>query len=441
MILVDKIVQIWKLKDLRNKILYTVLLLVIFRILAHVPMPGVNLDELRQFFSKNQIFGLLNLFSGGAMRNFSLVMMGVGPYITSSIIFQLLQMIVPQLEALSKEGEYGKKKINYYTRIATVPLAIMQSYAMVFLLKSQGVIGQWSIMTLVTTLIALTAGTVLLMWLGELISENGIGNGISLIITLGILGGLPAGLRNTLAILNPGSVENPAALLDPSQWDAGGLIKIIIFLVLAVLVIAAIVFVNEGERQIPVTYARRVRGMRSYGGVDTFLPLKVLMAGVIPIIFAMSMMIFPGVIGKFFELAKSAWLSSAAKFVVNLFQNNTFYSAAYFVLVILFTYFYTSVVFHPDKVSENLQKQGGFIPGVRPGQETAHYLKLILNRITLIGAVFLGLIAILPFIVQSITNISTLALGGTGLLIIVSVLLETTRQIKAQLVMRTYDQY
>lgn len=441
MILIDKITQIWKLKDLRNKILYTLLLLVIFRILAHVPMPGVDLEELRQFFSKNQVFGLLNLFSGGAMRNFSLVMMGVGPYITSSIIFQLLQMIVPQLEALSKEGEYGRKKINSYTRIATVPLAIMQSYAMIILLKNQGVIGEWSIMTLITTIIALTAGTLLLMWLGELISENGIGNGISLIITLGILGGLPAGLRNTLAILNPGAVENPMAIFDPSQWDAGGLIKIIIFLILAVLVIAAIVFVNEGERQIPVTYARRVRGMRSYGGVDTFLPLKVLMAGVIPIIFAMSMMIFPGVIGKFFELAKSTWLSSSAKFVVNLFQDNTFYSIAYFVLVVLFTYFYTSVVFHPDRVAENLQKQGGFIPGVRPGQETARYLKIVLNRITFIGAFFLGLIAILPFIVQSMTNITTLALGGTGLLIVVSVILETTRQIKAQLVMRTYDQY
>jgi preprotein translocase subunit SecY len=439
--IIDKITQIWKLKDLRNKILYTLLVLVIFRILAHVPMPGVNLEELRQFFSKNQIFGLLNLFSGGAMSNFSLIMMGVGPYITSSIIFQLLQMIVPQLEALSKEGEYGRKKINSYTRIATVPLAIMQSYAMVILLKNQGVVGDLPVMTLVTTLIALTGGTILLMWLGELISENGVGNGISLIITLGILGGLPSGLRNTLAILNPAAVENPMAILDPSQWDGGGLIKIIIFLILAILVIAAIVFVNEGQRQIPVTYARRVRGMRSYGGVDTFLPLKVLMAGVIPIIFAMSMMIFPGVIGKFFELAKSTWLSSSAKFVVNLFQNNTFYSIAYFVLVVLFTYFYTSVIFHPEQVAENLQKQGGFIPGVRPGKETAHYLKTILNRITFIGAVFLGLIAILPFIVQNITNINTIALGGTGLLIVVSVILETTRQIKAQLVMRTYDQY
>lgn len=422
--MIDQVIKIWSLKDLRNRLLVVFGLLVLFRILAQIPMPGVDLTELRNFFSRNQIFGLLNLFSGGAMENFSIVMMGVGPYITSSIIFQLLIMIVPQLEALSKEGEYGRQKINYYTRLATVPLAFFQSYAMIILLHNQGVIGQWPLINLVTNLFALTAGTILLMWIGELISENGIGNGISLIITLGILGGVPSALRNTLAVL-----------------DTSRIISLVVFLILAILATAAIVFFNEGERRIPVTYARRVRGMRSYGGVDTHLPLRILMAGVIPIIFALSMMIFPGVIARFFELARSQWLAAGAKFVAHLFQNDLFYGICYFILVVLFTFFYTSVIFHPDQVAENLQKQGGFVPGLRPGRETAEHLKFVLSRVTLVGAVFLGLIAVLPFIVQAVTNIGTIVLGGTGILIVVSVVLETIRQIKAQLVMRTYDNY
>lgn len=422
--MIEQIVKIWNLKDLRNRILYVLGLLILFRILAHIPMPGVDLTELREFFARNQIFGMLNLFSGGAMRNFSLVMMGVGPYITSSIIFQLLGMIVPQLEALQKEGEYGRQKINQYTRLATVPLAFMQSYAMIYLLHSQNLIGEWSTLTMITNLFSLSAGTILLMWLGELISENGIGNGISLIITLGIIGGVPAALRNTFAVL-----------------DAGKIISILGFVVIAILATAAIVCFNEAERQIPVTYARRIRGTKSTGGVETNLPIRVLMAGVIPIIFALSMMIFPGVIAKFFELARSAWLANFAKDVANLFQNNTFYSIAYFFLVIFFTFFYTSIVFKPEQVAENLQKQGGFIPGVRPGTETSSYLKYILQRITLVGAVFLGLVAVLPYMVQAVTNVGTLVLGGTGILIVISVVLETMRQVKAQLVMRTYDNY
>lgn len=421
----DSLKRIYHLKDLRRKIIYAVLLLAIFRLLAHIPLPDVDLLKLKSFFANNQAFGMLNLFTGGAMENFSLVMMGVGPYITSSIIFQLLIVIVPSLEALSKEGEYGRNRINYYTRIATVPLAIIQSYAMIFILKNQGVVGSLEPFQLTTMIICLTAGTVLLMWLGELISENGIGNGISLIISLGIIAGLPTSLAQTIAAASADKV-----------------IGIIIFLVIAALVTAAIVFINQGERQIPVTYARMVRGMKSYGAVDTHLPLRVAIAGVIPIIFALSMMIFPSVIAKFFMEAKSAWLAHAANWVYNNFQTqNASYGIIYFILVILFTFFYTSVIFKPDQVAENLQKRGGFIPGLRPGKETSEYISGALNKITLVGAIFLGLIAVLPFIVQSITHISTLILGGTGILIVVSVVLDTMRQIRAQIIMRQYDRY
>jgi len=420
----DTLKKIYTHRDLRNKILFVLGILILFRILAHIPVPGIDISELRSFFERNQLFGLLNLFSGGAMRNFSIVMMGVGPYITSSIIFQLLAMIIPSLEALQKEGEYGRQKINQYTRLATVPLAIMQAYAMIVLLKSQGVIGGWSVYQLITMLITMTAGTILLMWLGELISEKGIGNGISLIITLGIIGGIPTSIQQTLVVM-----------------DTTKLIGMIIFGIIAILVTAMIVFVNEGERQIPVTYARRVRGNKTYGGVESFLPIKVNIGGVIPIIFALSMMIFPGLIAKFFEQAKSVEIANIAKTFAGLFQNNLFYGIIYFILVVGFTYFYASVVFKPDQVSENLQRQGGFVPGLRPGKETADYLGKVLYRVTFIGAMFLGFIAVLPFVVQSLTNVQTLVLGGTGLLIVVSVVIDTIRQINAQLVMRTYDQY
>ena len=417
--------KIYNHHDLRNKILFVIGILIIFRFLAHVPVPGIDVQALRSFFEKNQLFGMLNLFSGGAMRNFSIVMMGVGPYITSSIIFQLLAMIVPSLEALQKEGEYGRQKINQYTRLATVPLAFMQSYAMIILLKNQGITGNWSPFELITALITMTAGTILLMWLGELISEKGIGNGISLIICLGIIGGVPTSIQQTLA-----------------TFDTTKIIGTIIFGIIALVIVALIVMINEGERQIPVTYARRIRGHKTYGGVETHLPIKVNVGGVIPIIFALSMMIVPGIAAKFFEQAKSETLSHIAKTVANIFSQHTFwYGLIYFVMVVFFTFFYASVVFKPDQISENLQKQGGFVPGLRPGKETSDYLGKVLYRITFIGAIFLGFIAVLPYIVQSITNIQTLVLGGTGLLIIVSVIIETMRQIKSQLVMRTYDQF
>lgn len=420
--------QIFIFKDLRKKILYTIALLVFTRILAHIPLPGVDLEGIKKFFDQSQLFGFLNMFTGGTMENFSIILMGVGPYITSSIVFQLLAMIVPSLEALSKEGDWGRQRINHYTRITTVPLALIQSYAMITLLRSQGLIGEWDIMTLITILISVTAGTILLMWLGELISENGIGNGVSLIISLGIISGVPSKVASTLGLIFAGSVI-----------DYGKLFWLLIFLVISVLAVALIVWITEGERRIPVTYARRGQG--GYRGVDTHLPLRVNAAGVIPIIFAISMMVFPGTIAKFFEGARSKWLADAALWVSRLFENNVFYSIVYFILVFLFTFFYTSVIFHPNEVAENLQKNGGFVPGLRPGRETAEYLSRTISRITFVSALFLGVIAVLPFIIQSITKLQTLVLGGTSILIMVSVVIETVRQIQAQLVTHRYEEY
>lgn len=422
----EQLSKIFKLPDLRRKIIITVLLLIGFRFLANIPMPGVDTEQLKSFFDNNQFFGLMNMFTGGAMRNFSIAMMGVGPYITSSIIFQLLVMIVPSLESLSKEGDSGRQKINYYTRIVTVPLAVIQAFGMIAILKNQGAISGFHGFELITMLVALTGGTILLMWLGELISESGIGNGISLIITLGIIASIPTSLLQTF--------------YGKDFSDISQVINMTIFVLLAILITGIIVWFNYSERQIPITYARRIRGM-ARGGVDTYLPLRVTMAGVIPIIFALSIMIIPGVIAKFFEQARSVSLANFAQWIANIFNNQTFYGAAYFVMVILFTFFYTSVIFKPNQVAENLQKRSGFIPGLRPGSETANYLSTVVGRITLIGATFLGIIAVLPFVVPKITDISTMVLGGTGILIVVSVILDTIRQIKAQVIMRNYDHY
>lgn len=419
--------KIFSHRDLRNRILVAILLLIAFRLIAHIPIPGVNYERLENFFDRNQAFGLLNLFTGGAMRNLSVAMMGVGPYITSSIIFQLLIMIVPQLEALSKEGEYGRQKINYYTRITTVPLAFMQSFAMIALLKNQGVLGSWTGLELSTILLSLTAGTILLMWLGELISEKGIGNGISLIITLGIVASLPTQVAQTI--------------VGKDFANSGEIINLALFVALAVLITALIVWFSIAERQVPITYTRNIRGLRSLGGVDTHLPIRVTMAGVIPIIFALSMMIFPTIIAKFFQNARSIELVNFSKWIENILNDQTIYAIIYFVLVMLFTFFYTSVIFKPDQVAENLQKRGGFIPGLRPGRETSEYLGQISSRITILGAVFLAFVAVLPYIIPRITDVTTLALGGTGILIVVSVILDTYRQIKAQIIMRNYDNY
>lgn len=422
--------KIFQFPDLRNRILLTLGILLVVRILAFIPMPGVNLAQLETFFRQNQIFGLLNVFSGGTMENFSIILMGVSPYITSSIIMQLLTIVIPSLEALQKEGEYGKQKINQYTRYLTVPLAFIQVFGMLSILRSQGVVTTFDPITLITIILTTTAGSLLLMWLGEIITENGLGNGVSLIITIGIIAGLPTNFRNTLALVSSGGT-----------LDTATIIGIVAFVAIFIGSIALIVFMNEGERKIPVAYARRVRGGASYGSVQTHLPLKVNTAGVIPIIFALSILLFPGVIARFLASAHTPWIANAANAVARFIENQTYYSILYFILVVAFTYFYTFIVFQPQQIAENLQKQGGFIPGVRPGNETSSYVTNVLSRITLTGSLFLGLIALLPFLIENLTNIDALAISGTSILIMVSVVLETMRQLQAQLLTRTYDQY
>lgn len=420
----DKITQVWKIKDIRKNILFVLGLLVVFRLLAHIPVPGVNLDNLRYLFESNQILGLMNLFSGGAMENFSVVMLGVGPYITASIIFQLLAMIVPKLEEMQKEGESGQQKINMYTRWLTVPLAFFQSYAMIRLLSNTArpILSDLDAFRLVAIMLTITAGTMFLMWLGELITEKKVGNGVSLIIFAGIVSGFPTAIRNVLINYNPSDFYT-----------------IILFVAVAVATVVGVVFISEGQRKIPVNYAKQVRGNKVFGGSASHLPLRVNMAGVIPIIFAVSLMLFPSMIAQFFVNAKTTWVASLATGTINLLQNQIIYGVAYFLLVFGFTYFYTAVIFHPQKIAENLQRQGGFIPGIRPGKETESYLNSTVNRINLVGALFLGTIAVLPLILSGSLGMKSLSIGGTSLLIVVSVAIETAKQIESQLTMHEYD--
>ncbi|MDO8265257.1 MAG: preprotein translocase subunit SecY [Candidatus Parcubacteria bacterium] len=422
----DPVIQIFKIKDLRNKIIFVLAVFVVFRIMANIPVPGIDAANLKAFLNQFKIFGLLNMFTGGALDKFSIVMLGMGPYITSTIILQLLTMIFPQLEQLYKEeGEMGRQKFNQYGRILTVPLAILQGYAMLSLFQRQGVIGTLSPELLFASLLTITAGTVFLMWLGELISEKGIGNGVSLLIFAGIIADFP------------NNIYQMATTYDPSNLPA-----YLIFFGSSFLIIAGVVMVNEARRNIPVSYAKRVRGMKLYGGVSTYLPLNVNPAGVIPIIFALSILLFPGMIASFFVGtggAIGAFAQNTTNFLQNPLVNNTFY----FILIFAFTYFYTAVTFDPKNIASNLQKMGGFIPGIRPGTSTSNYLSYILNRILPIGALFLGTVAILPSIIASMTHISTFTflIGGTSLLIVVSVVLDTMSQIRAQLQMREYETF
>jgi len=421
--MLDKLLKIWKVRDLRNNVLFVIGMLVIFRLAAHIPIPGVDLAALRNFFASNQIFGLLNLFSGGVMENFSIVMMGVSPYITSSIVFQLLAMIIPQLEEMQKE-EAGRQQINMWTRWATVPLAALQAYGMINLLKrsSGNILGGMTGLDMATTIIVITAGTVFLMWLGELITEKKVGNGISLLIFAGIVSSLPQ------------SVQQLMATYDPSK-----LFMIIGFIIIAVITVVLVIYITEAQRNVPVQYAKQIRGSRMFGGTNTHLPLRVNMAGVIPIIFAISVILFPSMVAQFFVRAKTAWIANGAEWIIRVMQDQLVYGALYFLLVFAFTFFYTEVVFHPTQIAENLQKQGGFIPGIRPGRHTSEYLASTTHKIILVGALFLGLIAILPLVLRYFTGVQSLAIGGTSLLIVVSVVIETVKQIESQLMMREYE--
>ena len=423
----QKIIQIFKIKDLRNKIFFVLGVFVIFRIMANVPIPGVNLENLKNFFGQFQIFGLLNLFTGGALENLSIAMLGLGPYITAVIVMQLLTMIFPQLEKMYKEeGEAGRQKFNQYGRVLTIPFAMLQSYGMLTLLQRQQIIEPLPLSLLFTSILTITAGTVFLMWLGELITEKGIGNGISLLIFAGIVAGIPINIRQMFV-----------------GWDPAQIPNYLLFFGMALSIIAGVVLINEARRNIPVSYAKRVRGTKMYGGVSTYLPLNINPAGVIPIIFALSIILFPGMIAGFLSGAANPVVANFAKTVNDLFQNPWFYGILYFLLVILFTYFYTAVTFDPKAIATNLQKMGGFVPGIRPGTSTANFMYYILNRVLFVGALFLGTIAIMPSIVGGLTGVMVFQflIGGTSLLIVVSVVLETMRQVKAQLEMREYETF
>ena len=420
----DKLKKIFGIKNLRNSILFVLAMLVLFRLLAHVPVPGVDVDNLQAFFSSNQVLGLLNMFSGGTMQSFSVVMLGVGPYITSSIIFQLLTMVIPRLEEMSKEGDHGRQKINQYTRLLTVPLAALQAYAFLTLLRQSPlqILPDLSAFQTMVILLVATAGSLFLMWLGELITEKKVRNGISLLIFAAIVAGFPTAAQQVFATFDKTQIPMLLTLLG-----------------LAIVTIVGVVFITEGQRNIPISHARQVRGTRITGGVKTHLPLRVNMAGVIPIIFAISLVLFPPLIAQFFVNAQTDWVATFANWVIQFFQNQTAYGLMYFLLVFGFTYFYTSVVVHPDQMAENLQRQGAFIPGVRPGSHTQKYLHHVITRITFTGAMFLAGIAVLPLIVQAFTGTNTLLVGGMSLLIVVSVAIETWKQIDAQITMHSYD--
>jgi len=417
----------FQLPDLRRKILFTLAMLVAYRFAAHVPVPGVNTEALRQLFQSNQLLGLLDMFSGGAMASFSVVANGVYPYITASIIMQLLLPLIPPLERLSQEGEAGQAKINQITHIMAVPLAAMQAIAQITMFSRGGmpVIENFNLFSAetflpsVATVITLTAGTMFAVWLGELITEQGVGNGISIIIFGGIVAQIPQRVGQDLRTNIPG---------------------LIAFAVIGIVTVAAIVLVYEGQRRIPVQYGKRVRGTKIYGGQSTHIPLKVNSAGMIPIIFASSFLILPGVIAGYFQYADNAVIASVGQSIVSLFDSQkVFYWIMYFIMVVGFTYFYTDVIFQQQNMPENLQKHGGFIPGIRPGARTAEYLNRVLRRITLVGALFLGAVAVLPFFANALTPMQTMIITSTGLLIVVGVVIDTMKQLEAQLLMRHYE--
>lgn len=416
----------FRLPDLRRRILFTLGVLVVFRLAAHIPVPGVDREALRQVFEANQLLGFLNMLSGGAMENFSVVMMGVYPYITANIIMQLLTPLIPQLDELSKEGEAGRNKLEQYQHWLTVPLAALNGFGQAtFLARSNppvltnfGLSGP-TLLPTIATIATLTAGTMFAMWLGELITEQGIGNGVSIIIFGGIVAGVP---------------QNVGRLWFSDVWT------LILLVLLTVVTVAVIVVIQEGQRRVPVQYGKRVRGTRIYGGQSTHIPLRINSAGMIPLIFASSFLIFPGVIASYFVNAENQWVSSIANSIYNIFNRTSgMYWLFYFLMVVGFTYFYTDVVFQQQNLAGSLQRQGGFIPGIRPGKRTEQYLNGVLQRITLVGALFLGVVAVLPFLAQTLTNVQVLLITSTGLLIVVGVVLDTMKQLEAQLLMRHYE--
>lgn len=407
-------------RTIRKKILFVLFILAVFRLLATVPIPGVDIFRLQGFLSENQFLSLLNIFSGGGLTALSIVMMGVGPMITASIIMQLMTLLSPRLKSMyHEEGAIGRSRFSQYSRIVTVPIALIQGYALVSILTQQGVMQALSAYETAVALIVATAGSMFLVWLGELITEHGVGNGVSVIIFAGIVAALPAQINQLIFTYTPSL-----------------LLTYVAFAVAAIIVIAGVILVTESERLVPITYAKQARG--GFGAQSSYLPLKVNQAGVMPVIFALSILLFPQLLANFFVAADSATLQNIGQAILRFLQSTWEYSIAYFVLVFLFTYFYTAVTFDPESVATNLQKNGAFVPGIRPGQSTSEYIGKIVSRITFMGAIFLGLIAVLPVIMQKATGIATLALGGTALLIVVSVILDILRKVDGQVSMRQY---
>ena len=419
---VRKIKLVFTDETIRNRVLFVLGALVLFRLLAAIPTPGVNAAALESFLANNQFFGLLNVFSGGGFSNLSIVMLGVGPYITASIIMQLMTILSPKLKTLyQEEGDSGRQRFMQYARYLAVPMAFFQSFAFLLLLQQNGIVPSLDPLHLAASICVIAAGSMLLMWIGELISEFGVGNGVSLIIFAGIVAAIPSALAQAVF-----------------SFDITLLPSYVAFAAAAVAITAGVVFITEAERPIPVTYARRVRGMKVMGGVSTYLPLRVNQSGVIPIIFALSILLFPQMIATFVSRSSVEWLASGANSVITVMNNQWVYGSLYFLLVFVFTYFYTAITFEPNQIAKNLQKNGAFIPGVRPGQMTSEYLANIITRITLVGALFLGFIAIVPIVLQGATGITTLSIGGTALLIAVSVVLDLVKKIDAQTSIREY---
>lgn len=419
----NKLKLIFQDPILRRRVLFVLGALVVVRILAAIPIPGVNALELQRFFADNQFFSLLNVFSGGGLTGLSIIMLGVGPYITASIIMQLSTIVSPKLKELFHEnGDIGKKKFAMYSRLITVPLATIQAFGFLVLLQQQGVLRAFSPLELATNIIVVTAGTILLMWIGELISEFGIGNGTSIIIFAGIVSSLPAAISQLLFTYSPA--------LIPTY---------IMFVVVAIVTVIAVVFTTEAERPIPITHTRQVRsGGQMAGGSTTYLPLRLNQAGVIPIIFALSILTLPQLIGTLASTINVIWINNISASILAFTSNQLYYGITYFLLVVLFTYFYTAVTFDPEATSNNLQRSGAFIPGVRPGETTERYISGVLTRITLVGALFLGLIAVLPIIVQSFSGITAISVGGTSLLIAVSVVIDIIKKLDGQISLREY---
>ena len=420
----ESLLNAFRAPDIRRRLLYVLGILIVFRFLAHVPVPGVNQDALQQYLQSTPLFSVLDLLSGGGLSSFSVVALGVNPYINASIIMQLMTGVIPSLQNLQREGEYGRNKINQYTRYLAVPTALLQSYGFLALLNSQGILSSGFDLAngaTLTQIATLTAGSMALMCLGELITEKGIGNGISFIIFAGIVSRAPSAIGGFI------STPNPPLLIG--------------FAIIAIVSVAVIIYIQEGQRRIPIQYASRVRGRRMYQGGQTFLPLRVNQAGVIPIIFAISILLFPQQIASYFTGSEVGWVASIANGIVGFFNVRSIpYVLLYFLLTVGFTYFYTAFTFKPDDTAEQLRKNGGFIPGIRPGRPTADYLARVVTRITIAGALFLGIVATLPTLLGIVfPALSNIALGGTGLLIVVSVIVETMKQIEAQLLMRNYE--